>query len=45
MKRMPGMSMSSREGERGSKSGRRGDGSTETDGYSSKSVTTTNGIR
>eukprot|EP00752_Nemacystus_decipiens_P002499 g2348.t1 len=44
MKRMPGM-MSAREGERGSKSGRRADGSTETDGYSSKSVTTTNGIR
>lgn len=43
MKRMPGMS--ARESEGGSKSGRRGDGSTETDGYSSKSVTTTNGIR
>lgn len=45
MKRMPGMSASAREGDRSSASGRRGDGSTETDGYSSKSVTTTNGIR
>lgn len=43
MKRMPGMS--SRKSDRSSSSGRRSDGSTETDGYSSKSVTTTNGIR
>ncbi|CAM9109187.1 unnamed protein product [Ectocarpus sp. 4 AP-2014] len=42
MKRMPGMSRGS---EKSSRSGRRSDGSTETDGYSSKSVTTTNGIR
>lgn len=42
MKRMPGMSRGS---EKSSRSGRRSDGSTETDGYSSKSVTTTNGVR
>lgn len=40
---MPGMT--SRESEGGSRSGRRADGSTVSDGYSSKSVTTTHGIR
>lgn len=37
--------MSLRESEKGSNSGSRGDGSTVSDGYSSKSVTTTHGIR
>lgn len=42
-KRMPGMSL--RESDKGSDSESRGDGSTVSDGYSSKSVTTTHGIR
>eukprot|EP00904_Undaria_pinnatifida_P011450 jgi/Undpi1/7435/HiC_scaffold_22.g09908.m1 len=42
-KRMPGMSL--RGSDKGSSSGTRGDGSTVSDGYSSKSVTTTHGIR
>lgn len=42
-RQMPGMS--SRESEGSSQSGARADGSTESDGYSSTSITTTHGVR